>query len=176
MFKNIFFVGGIHGVGKSTICIPLTEELQINYLSASEVLKWNEVSNQPSDKKVEDIDLTQDLLISGLQKRIVENESYLLDGHFCLFDAKGEIARIPENTFKKMKPAYVGVVKGNPEEVSNRLKSRDGKNYDKNQLEYMQIEEIKHAKYISELLQIPYFEITTNSIEEFKILLTNFKI
>ena len=37
--KNIIFIGGIHGVGKGTLCEKVCNDLNIRHLSASEVLK-----------------------------------------------------------------------------------------------------------------------------------------
>jgi len=35
MLDNITFIGGIHGVGKSTICRQICDEIKLEYLSAS---------------------------------------------------------------------------------------------------------------------------------------------
>jgi adenylate kinase len=59
MFKNIFFIGGIHGVGKSTICQQVCREMNIEYLSASELLKWGEINDDVKNKNVEDITYTK---------------------------------------------------------------------------------------------------------------------
>jgi len=40
MNKEIIFIGGIHGVGKGTLCKRIASDLNIIHLSASEVLKW----------------------------------------------------------------------------------------------------------------------------------------
>lgn len=39
MKNDIIFIGGIHGVGKGTLCKRIESELGIIHLSASEVLK-----------------------------------------------------------------------------------------------------------------------------------------
>jgi len=51
MFDNIVFVGGIHGVGKSTICQHICRELNMEYLSASELSKWEEINDDAKIKK-----------------------------------------------------------------------------------------------------------------------------
>jgi len=55
--KNIIFIGGIHGVGKGTLCEKVCNDLNLLHLSASEVLKWEEISEK-ENKLVEGFNLT----------------------------------------------------------------------------------------------------------------------
>ena len=66
MKNDIIFIGGIHGVGKGTLCERIESELGIVHLSASEVLKWKDFNVDSSDKRVADIDATQDRLLKNL--------------------------------------------------------------------------------------------------------------
>jgi adenylate kinase len=50
---NIAFIGGIHGVGKSTICQQICDKLNLVYLSASELIKWSDINEDVKNKKVE---------------------------------------------------------------------------------------------------------------------------
>jgi adenylate kinase len=70
MFVNIVFVGGIHGVGKRTIWQYICHELNMKYLSASELLRWEDINEDAKNKKVKDIPLTQNRLVLGLSNRI----------------------------------------------------------------------------------------------------------
>ena len=49
MYNNIIFIGGVHGVGKGTICQKIKEKLDFTHLSASEVLKWDDFKNEKGD-------------------------------------------------------------------------------------------------------------------------------
>lgn len=51
MFDNIVFIGGIYGVVKSTICQHICRELNMEYLSASELLKWEDINDDAKTKK-----------------------------------------------------------------------------------------------------------------------------
>lgn len=167
MYGNIIFIGGIHGVGKSTICKVVTDMLEIEYLSASQVLKWREIKTDYKDKKVEDIDYTQDKLIIGLNEIVVSDKFYLLDGHFCLFNNLGEINRVPLETFTSIKPILICTIIGNPNEIARKLSSRDHKQYDPNRLLLMQEEEKSYGDSVAKYLQVNYLEI---SLEQSSIL------
>jgi adenylate kinase len=176
MYSNIVFIGGIHGVGKSTVCRQICNKLNINYLSASEVLKWKEINYDFKDKKVENISLTQDILVKGLRNTIQRNQYYLLDGHYCLLNKDNKITNIPFETFKAINPISLNIIIGEIDEIKKQLEERDQRVYDYNILEKMQTNEINYASKLSEQLGITLnigklnnFSFVVNGIE--KILL-----
>ena len=154
MFKNIVFVGGIHGVGKSTFCKEVSNQLNLNYLSASAVLKWEELNVDVKNKKVEDIPYTQDRLIRGLNLLVNPDEKYLLDGHFCLFDKDGQVSTVPLSTFENINPLMLVVVLGDTQEIQKRLNERDNKGYSVEDLNTMQKYEVEHSILVSKSLGI----------------------
>lgn len=161
--NNIIFVGGIHGVGKSTICQKLVSDLNINYLSASEVLKWADLNTDKKNKKVSDIPQTQNRLISGLTNIITQDNYYILDGHFCLFNKEGIVTKIPLETFIAISPIYLIIVIDDIADIVIALEKRDEKAYDFDTLAQMQNLEIEYAHEISQKLNIPLFEFNKNN-------------
>lgn len=153
-FSNICFIGGIHGVGKSTICNKLCNELDIEYLSASQVLKWADINEDAKNKKVENISLTQTRLISGLLNTVKKEHYYLLDGHYCLFDKDGKVTRVPFATFKAINPLSLHIIIGDVNTIKVRIEERDKCNYDYEMLEAMQNEEVTYAKELSKQLNV----------------------
>lgn len=163
---NLVFIGGIHGVGKSTICKKICVETNLIHITASDVLKWDELS-KPDNKKAINIKDTQERLIGGLN-RIIDNRTYLLDGHFCLFNAKGEVERIPKETFEKINPMLVAIVIDDVEQIQERINKKDNRLYDIETLEKMQITEIEYSKYIALVLNVPLIEIKNGNYQPLK--------
>ncbi|MEO8884919.1 MAG: ATP-binding protein [Mucilaginibacter sp.] len=155
MFNNIAFVGGIHGVGKSTICHKICADLNINYLSASDVLQWKVIKPNYRDKKVNDIPFTQNKLITGLANIIKDDQFYLLDGHYCLLDKNNKIYNIDIETFQQINPTSFNVIIGDIAEIKLRLEGRDELKYDFSLLDEMQKNELKYAIHLSETLNRP---------------------
>lgn len=166
MLKNIAFIGGIHGVGKSTICRHICDELKIEYLSASELLKWKEINIDFQDKKVKSIPDTQDLLHVGLTNTIQKNKHYLLDGHYCLLNIENDIINVPFYTFKKINPISLNLIIGDIVEIKSRLEKRDDKPYNFNLLEEMQRRELNYATQLSKTLGVTLNIGTQNDITE----------
>lgn len=168
MRGNIIFIGGIHGVGKGTLCKNVASALNMVHLTASEVLKWSDFSEDPSNKRVKDIHSTQDRLIENLNRIVQPNQTYLLDGHFCLQNAEGIIEKVPDNIFIGINPIKIILVTEDPEEIAIRLFQRDGKEYDVQLLKRMQGIEKEHALHVSKILGQEFHEIHSNSIDAFK--------
>lgn len=156
MFQNIIFLGGIHGAGKGTLCSKVKEVLDIEHLSASELLRWTEVNTDPKNKLVADIPSMQDRLILGLHQRVEPNRKYLLDGHFCLFDSQGKLEYVPFDTFSQIDPILISVLTAEPETIIQRLTERDGKAYDIQLIRQMQEEEITYGKWVAGKLNKPF--------------------
>lgn len=157
MFKNIIFVGGIHGVGKSTICQQICSKLDIEYLSASELLKWKEINKDTKNKKVKNIPNTQNRLLTGLKDTLQEDKTYLLDGHYCLLNKDSKVKRISMDVFIEIKPKLLCLILGDVTEIKKRLEYRDNKPYECELLEQLQNSELVYAKYLSTALNIPLY-------------------
>lgn len=156
--KNIIFIGGIHGVGKGTICKEIALKTDIVHLTASQILKWEEISDS-DNKLVKNITSTQDRLIKGLKNLIKKDKKYLLDGHFCLLNSNQVPSRIDEETFDQINPKVIAIVIDDIQEIAKRLETRDGKIYDTKVLNQLQQMETEYAKYLSDKYSIPYIEI-----------------
>lgn len=169
LFSNIAFIGGIHGVGKSTICNKLCTDLNIEYLSASEILKWIEINKDTKSKKVDNIPFTQDRLIQGLLNRVDRNQRYLLDGHYCLLDKNNTIVKVPFETFEAINPISLHIIIGDIGEIKSRLELRDKCSYDYKLLEIMQKQEINYAQELSEKLEVSLSYGRENNYEEISI-------
>ncbi|WP_269241234.1 ATP-binding protein [Flavobacterium limnophilum] len=158
LMKNIIFIGGIHGVGKGTICKEIALKTDIVHLTASQILKWEEISDS-DNKLVKNITSTQDRLIKGLKNLIKKDKKYLLDGHFCLLNSNQVPSRIDEETFDQINPKVIAIVIDDIQEIAKRLETRDGKIYDTKVLNQLQQMETEYAKYLSDKYSIPYIEI-----------------
>lgn len=158
LIKNIIFIGGIHGVGKGTICKEIASKTDLIHITASQILKWEEISKS-DNKRVENITSTQERLIFGLKNLIEKDNQYLLDGHFCLLNSFGIPSKIDEETFDNINPKIISIVIDDVEKIAQRLEVRDHKKYDVIVLNKLQEMEIEYAMHLSKKYSVPYIEI-----------------
>ncbi len=159
---NLIFIGGIHGSGKGTICKNICLETDYVHVTASELLKWEELSSK-DNKLVKDIAKTQNRLLNGLIKFVEKDKKYLLDGHFCLLNGESVITPIPEQTFMEIAPRHITIVSEKPNIIKERLEKRDKKPYCLDMLINMQELEIKYSKEIAVKLGVTHSVITNNN-------------
>lgn len=174
MKDNIIFIGGIHGVGKGTICKELCQSFKLHHLSASDVLKWEEISDK-KNKKVDNLNSTQERLLYGLSQIIEHDKKYLIDGHFCLLNFDGNPVKVPEDTFIKINPNAIIIITCDEQTILKRLKKRDKMNYSIDILEKMQDLEVKYAQEVSLRLNIPFFNVKTSDDKSLNDFLTDYE-
>ncbi len=165
MDKRAIFIGGIHGVGKTTLCEELTMKMNIKHYSASSLIKMlnQEYDGNNQDKKVQNISDNQNLLMLAINQYIDQTAFYFLDGHFCLLDSKSTISMIPKEIFESIKPIGIIVLHDSIRNISKRITNRDRVEYDNNLLFSFQESEIEYSGYIANALQIPHMSFNMSN-------------
>lgn len=161
--KNIIFIGGIHGVGKTTLSKKISEELSLKRYSASELIARLRSENVTIDKRVNNVAENQNLLLEAIKKYLNAEEYYLLDGHFCLLNSFGKITRIGIDTFRDLGLNSIMVLVDEGAEILKRLTARDNIKYDLTLLKEFQEEEISYAKEVAKDIGIEYKIINVKS-------------
>ncbi|MCY9697582.1 ATP-binding protein [Paenibacillus alginolyticus] len=160
--RNLIFVGGIHGVGKSTFCSEISDNHGIKVHSASKLIALKKKETYTKDKRIQDINSNQIYLLEALDE-VESNQVFLLDGHFCLLDINGGITRIPKQTFIDISPRVIVVLIDSVNEIISRLQARDSHVHNHSVIKEFQDEEISYAKIISEELNVPLFIIDSEN-------------
>lgn len=151
---SMLFVGGIHGVGKSTMCRKAFGPLGYQCETASSLIAAHG-KRIDNEKRVINVSDNQFALLKQLQIAKKQYCRLLLDGHFTLINIQGQIEPVDTTVFEAMKPSRLILIKGDTKEISRRLRARDSKNWDQSFLAKFQNAEEEHARYIAEKIQVP---------------------
>ena len=165
----MILLAGIHGVGKTTFCNDIAKSLGIKYYIASQLIEENSNIKINRDKKVNNISHNQRILEAVLNKIQKENTHFILDGHFCLINADGEIERIDIEIFKRINPSAIIVITADTEVIMLRNKERFSLDMTEEFVENFQKEEIKYAIYVGHNLNIPVKILKENEFDISKI-------
>jgi uncharacterized protein (TIGR04255 family) len=156
MSRLRIFVGGAHGVGQGSLCKCLADSLMSEYVSASKLLQWNSKL-----KFVNDVRGNQEILAELLFSNTQSDFSYIIDGHFALWNKDYACEPVPLKTFVNLNLSAIAVVTCTSEIIQNRLKERDNILYKLEDIIQLQDLEIKQAKYVAEALSIPIIVVDT---------------
>lgn len=178
-FSKIYFIGGIHGVGKSTVCIKVCEEQNIGYLSASQLIEHYKrkpvEADLDKDKYVKNINSNQNILINALNENVISDKSYILDGHFSLLDLHGKVQVIPVTVFKEIMPKVIITLIDEPASILKKLNKRNQIEYNLNLLSYMQERELCQARLVGNELSIEVHEVSSDDIKTFGKIISDLK-
>lgn len=157
--KGVFFVGGVHGAGKTTLCASLASELSIPYFSSSALIKSHGgiIPQETHEKKVQDIKGNQDILIAAVGSKLKEALYFLLDGHTTILDENGQWQPIPPSVFREIHIRALICLEVPPDEVAKRLQKRDGASPDIATITFHQKAELEQAQKITRELSIPFY-------------------
>lgn len=175
--NNIIFVGGVHGVGKTTICNNIKGYLGIKNYSSSELIRRYNSSILNEDKQVNNINKNQDILLEAIDKYINESETIMLDGHFALINKSNIIELVPIETFKGLNLLGILLITDDPVNIVKRLEQRDNKKYDVNFITEFQNKEIEWARKVSIDLDIELLLVSMgNNLDELYEFVSSCKI
>lgn len=156
--SSLIFVGGIHGVGKTTICLKAFVPFGYHCMTASSLISAYG-RRIDKNKRVDDIDDNQVALIEQLALEKKKHCRFILDGHFTLINSQGQIEPIDRSVFQGINPTQLILIQGDPKEIARRLAVRDGKEWDPVFVAIFQKEEEKYARLISKDLKKDLFVI-----------------
>lgn len=165
MQRKIVFIGGIHGVGKSTLCTRLVSELKVPHYSASELIKRVKSGLFNLNKTVPDVSKNQDVLLFALNEFVTE-PCFILDGHFSLFNSEHQVQDVPESVFIAVAPAAICVLTCDIKNVIKRIEDRDGVTNDITDYEKLNRRELSQARNIANTLKIPLLIHDTSTNEQ----------
>jgi len=155
---KVVFVGGIHGVGKSTLCEAFSRTSGLLHVTASSIIRMaSEEATRAQGKLVRDVEANQALLVAGVSRLGASGvaEAMLLDGHFTLGKHDGTIERIPTKVFSDLQVSSLVCLQDSPNEIASRLLARDGSVHSVADLSAFQEAELEHAAAVSNELNVP---------------------
>ena len=162
--SHMVFVGGIHGVGKSTICSDVFEALGYECVTASSLIAAYG-GKTDHNKRIDHVEENQSLLLAALDKAKSKNGRLLLDGHYTLINGQGDIKPIDVEVFRAMRLNQLILIKGKPDKIAARLEARDGRLWTQSFLSNFQEAEEAHARNVAKSIGVP-LRIISNDIEK----------
>lgn len=149
---------GVHGVGKGFFLEKVKKDIQqYDVYSASLLIEQFQPATDAGYKKVSNVNSNQDVLIKAIKAQKIQNKKdFILDGHLCVFNANGDVVRIPEYFFADAGINGIVLLQDEPQIICERINQRDSNKVRICDIESVQNEEQKYAEELQHKFQIDY--------------------
>lgn len=146
------FIAGIYGVGKSTLCQQLSEQLKVPAFSAGDLISAINGERYGANKVVADKENNQNILALQVKKLLKASPRILLAGHFCILNKNNNVDCLPESVFSDLKIESILLLEAATSRIIQNLSGRDKKEYTQQQILALQETEREKAREISRKL------------------------
>lgn len=152
--KHVIFVGGVHGVGKSSMCASVAETMgAVHYTASTLIREAKHEALSSTTKRAQDVLGNQELLL----KRFFEltsnfPESVLLDGHYTILNTHGEFIKLSPDLFASLGISCFICIQDEAGSIVERLKERDGNSHSIEEIDRHQHAELSHAAMVAQAL------------------------
>ena len=143
---GVFFIAGVYGVGKSTLCEKLSKKLRIPFYSSGDLISKDNGELYGANKVVKDKNKNQNILADAVRQIFLAYPSILLAGHFCIFNKKTEVDILPEDVFLQLNIQKIILLEASEEVIIHHLSKRDDKTYSVEQI--AAIKEAEHTQAV----------------------------
>ena len=142
--SSIFF-SGVKGVGKTTLCNVIAQEIEIQHVTASSLLERNSLSVVGGESEC---------ICRRIEDMLISTPLLLVDGHFVLSDLQRNIVRVDAEIYRRIRVQGIIVLVDAAEKIQERLEKRDGKRVDRGFLAELQNAEIEHSARVARMLNV----------------------
>jgi predicted transcriptional regulator/adenylate kinase len=167
---RVLFVGGAHGVGKTSICQQYASTHGVIHKSAGQLIKEARgLRSSELSKAVSDIDGNQRLLVDAVGRVRSSANTLVLDGHFSVFDANYKPTPIPTAVFSVLSIDGVIVVVDSPHAIALRIAGRDGLRIASEDIRALQTSEVQRGMQVARELCVPFAQVKFGATESFEL-------
>ena len=167
---KVIFVGGVHGVGKTTACENAQRLYKFDLYSASKLLQEApEYKTLLEHKSSNFFQKCQDIIVENFlnKTKATKSDVVIIDGHFSLFDSELRIISIDSHIFEILRVDHFICLYDDINEIEQRLQTRNIKLMSPQNIIDLQMSEIGNAKDVANKLARPLSMISAADIESF---------
>jgi len=173
----VYFIAGVYGVGKSTLCGSLANNLKIPFYSAGDLISEVNGETYGSNKLVKNKNRNQNILIDAVNNKLKNDNTFLLAGHFCIFDNNHQVDYIPVDVFRFLHIKGIVLLESDLQVIVSNLTHRDNTIYSADSMCLLKQSEREQAYNVASILDVPLIvhemKYTEADIEEISSFLTD---
>ncbi len=163
---GIVFIGGVHGVGKTSSCVTVSQVMSLPHFTASNLIKsLDSNAVKTHTKSVASVSKNQDLLVEAAKQILSKSgPRFILDGHFLVPNMLGKFEPVPVDVFRLLELEGIVFCFDDPIRIYNRRMQRDNKSLSVSEIESIQGLEQRHAEHVALSLDLTLFKVNALDI------------
>lgn len=172
--RQVYFISGAYGVGKTTLCDKLSQKIGIPAYSASDLISPKVDEQYGAQKSVKDKDKNQQALLHAVEELPLDIDRIILSGHFCIFNRHQEVEALPDFVFNSLGITKIVLLVAEATLIMERLQMRDKIAYQIESINNLIQYEHQMATRIANMLGCPlctytmqFNDIDVDSLAEF---------
>lgn len=168
------FLAGAHGVGKTYLGRAIASHLSLQHVTASALIREERGrSTWTHDRRADDIDANQRALVAAVQRLVEDGNNLLLDGHFVLRDAAGDLAPLHRSVFAQLGLSGVLLIEVPVAVIAQRLADRPGTPPTDQEIGNLITAERDHAQSVCSEIGVPLVIMSSPTEEQLSQAITN---
>lgn len=153
--KSVYFIAGIYGVGKTTLCNSLSAKLDCPSFSASDLISGKVNEKYGANKAVSNKEGNQYVLIDAVNEILINSAKIILVGHFCIFNKENQVERLPVFVYRELHIEKIVLLEADINTICRRLSERDRKSYTFDSIRQLMYEENQMANTMAQQIGCP---------------------
>lgn len=153
--NGVYFITGVYGVGKTSLCDKLKEVLSVPYFSASELISVQNNETYGANKAVKDKVENQNLLERAIKQKLLKYPTIFLNGHTVIFTKNKTVDLLPTQAFHNFNLRAIVLLETTASILLKHLNNRDKVIYSAGEIAALADAERSQCQIISQELQIP---------------------
>lgn len=144
-------------MGKSTLCRNISDVLGLPFYSAGDLISEVNGEVYGSNKVVKDKLKNQDILTTAVNCKLEITPSFILAGHFCIFNARNQVDVLPEFVFSQIHISKIILLQAPVDRIIKNIQLRDEKTYSREALGKLIAKEQSQAVKVAKQISAPLF-------------------
>jgi adenylate kinase len=162
-------VAGAHGVGKTYLAQPVSQQLGLRYATASQLIREERGrATWTTTRQVTEIDENQAALVAAVTRILSDGEQLLLDGHLVLRSRPHEHQRLNAEVFRGLQCRRIIVLTAPAPVLLSRLTARGDETWTAEELAAICNAEVEHGRVVAASLGVPLVVLDAPDAVEFR--------
>lgn len=146
------YLSGVHGVGKTTLCNAVAQQIQVKHVTASSLLDKYAFRYKQYAKSVKGGE--SEFICQCIEEMLMVVPFLLVDSHCVLVDRQNNIVKVDREIFRRIRVQGIVLLVDTVDRIQERLWQRDGELIECDTINELQDAELEYSGVVANMLGV----------------------